>query len=82
MDIVTRKAQILQVQTQNPCPELNEVPQENLNTEVLGVTQSVLEAALYEEYTLGHRSSSKMALTSALLNGSPNPCYISCPALS
>ncbi|WP_404790446.1 hypothetical protein [Altericista sp. CCNU0014] len=40
MDIVTRKAQILRVQTQNPYPELNEVLQEKLNTEVLGVTQS------------------------------------------
>ncbi|WP_404784748.1 transposase [Altericista sp. CCNU0014] len=49
MDIVTRKAQILRVQTQNPYPELNEVLQEKLNTEVLGVTQSVLEAALCEE---------------------------------
>lgn len=49
MDIVTRKAQILRVQTQNPYPELNEALQEKLNTEVLGVTQRVLEAALCEE---------------------------------
>jgi putative transposase len=49
MDIVTRKAQILRVQAQSPYPELNEVLQEKLNTEVLGVTQSVLEAALCEE---------------------------------
>ena len=49
MDIVTRKAQILRVQNQNPYPELNETLQEKLNTEVLGVTQSVLEAALSEE---------------------------------
>jgi transposase-like protein len=49
MDIITRKAQILRVQTQNPYPELNEALQEKLNTEVLGVTQSVLEAALCEE---------------------------------
>lgn len=49
MDILTRKAQILRVQTQNPYPELNEALQEKLNTEVLGVTQSVLEAALCEE---------------------------------
>ena len=49
MDIITRKAQILRVQTHNPYPELNEALQEKLNTEVLGVTQSVLEAALCEE---------------------------------
>jgi putative transposase len=49
MDIVTRKAQILRVQTQNPYPELNEALQEKLNTEVLGVTQSILESALCEE---------------------------------
>jgi len=49
MDIVTRKAQILRVQTHNPYPELNEALQEKLNTEVLGVTQSVIEAALCEE---------------------------------
>lgn len=49
MDIVTREAQILRVQTQNPYPELNDAVQEKLNTEVLGVTQSVLEAALDEE---------------------------------
>jgi putative transposase len=49
MDIVTRKAQILRVQTHNPYPELNEALQEKLNTEVLGVTQSVIEAALSEE---------------------------------
>ncbi len=49
MDIVTRKAQILRVQAQNPYPELKEALQEKLDTEVLGVTQSVLEAALCEE---------------------------------
>jgi putative transposase len=49
MDIVTRKAQILRIQTHNPYPELNEALQEKLNTEVLGVTQSVIEAALSEE---------------------------------
>lgn len=49
MNIVTREAQILRVQAQNPYPELNEALQEKLNTEVLSVTQSVLEAALCEE---------------------------------
>jgi putative transposase len=49
MDIITRQAQIVRVQTQNPYPELNEALQEKLNTEVLDVTQSVLEAALCEE---------------------------------
>jgi len=49
MEIITRKAQILRVQTQHPYPELNEALQEKLNTEVLGVTQSVLESALCEE---------------------------------
>jgi putative transposase len=39
----------LRVQAQHPYPELNEVLQEKLDTEVLGVTQSVLEAALCEE---------------------------------
>ena len=49
MNIVTRKAQILRVQAQNPYPELNEALQEKLNTEVLDVTQRVLESALCEE---------------------------------
>jgi putative transposase len=49
MDIITRQAQIVRVQTKNPYPELNEALQEKLNTEVLGVTQNVLEAALCEE---------------------------------
>jgi Transposase, Mutator family len=49
MDIITRKAQILRVLTPHPYPELNEALQENLNTEVLGVTQSILESALCEE---------------------------------
>jgi hypothetical protein len=49
MNIVTREAQILRVQAQNPYPELTEALQEKLNTEVLGVTQSILEAALCEE---------------------------------
>jgi putative transposase len=49
MNIVTREAQIVRVQAQNPYPELNKALQEKLNREVLGVTQSVLEAALCEE---------------------------------
>lgn len=49
MDILTREAQILRVQTQHPYPELNKALQEKLNTEVLGVTQKVLEVALCEE---------------------------------
>jgi putative transposase len=49
MNIVTREAQIVRIQTQNPYPELNEALQKKLNSEVLGVTQSVLEAALCEE---------------------------------
>lgn len=49
MDILTRKAQILRIQSHNPYPELNEALQEKLNTEVLSVTQSVLEASLCEE---------------------------------
>lgn len=49
MDIITRKDQILRVQAQNPYPQLSEALQEKLNAEVLGVTQSVIEAALNEE---------------------------------
>jgi DNA-binding LacI/PurR family transcriptional regulator len=33
MDIVTRQAQILRVQTHNPYPEMNEAFQEKLNAE-------------------------------------------------
>jgi transposase-like protein len=49
MDIVTRKEQIIRIQSQSPYPEIHEALQAKLNAEVMGVTQSVIETALQEE---------------------------------
>jgi hypothetical protein len=45
------------VQTQHLYPGLNKALQEKLNTEMLGVTQRVLESALCEELQEHHTSS-------------------------